>query len=748
MRTKQEIADAFGSRSALDAARRTVLVGIGGAGMSSLAFMLAGRGARVAGTDSTPGPAVDALRAQGVEVRIGHTGDIVQPGDVVVLSDAIPLDSPEVLRARELGLPVLRRSQLLGWLLQGRKLIAVTGTHGKTTTTGMIAAGLRAAGLDPTVIVGAPVPELGGAWVLGGDLAVVEACEAYNAFLDLDPWVAVVTNLELDHADFHGTYESLWSSVLEFLHRVPDDGLVVYGPDSGATEVALASGRPHLGFDAGTFPLDPDQPGEHNRLNAAAAWLACQAAGAEPDLAARGIAGFGGAARRLQVLREGPITVVDDYAHHPSEIRAGIAALRERYAGRRLVLVYQPHLYSRTKEFLPEFAEALSLSDLTVLTDIYPAREPPMPGMSSLRIAELMTGDVRYVPQRRLLPRTLARWAREGDVIVGMGAGDIGEFAPALVAELDRGPKLRVLVARGGDSPEREVSLHSGQEVHAALVRLGYEASLIDLSDLLLSGGSVAPLTGPDRPDAVFLAVHGTHAEDGAVQGFLELLRLPFTGSGLLASALALDKAETKRVLGAAGLPVPQGHLLRRGDPQPESLPCPAVVKPNTQGSTVGLRFVERAEDLADAIANAFRFDVEVLVEEWLRGVEISVPVLVDQALPPVEIVPASGRYDFESKYTPGQTDEICPARLSPEVTEHVQALAVQAHRLLGCRGLTRTDMIVGPDRVTILEVNTLPGMTATSLAPRSAQAAGISFDQLVDRLVRQALEDHGARTT
>ena len=744
MRKAAEIASSFAPREALEGKKSFFLVGIGGAGMSALARMLKHRGFEVRGTDSTLSAEVERLRSEGFEVAVGHSGEGIRADDAVVLTDAIDLDnSPEVRRAKELGIPLFRRSQALGWLLKPYKVIAVTGTHGKTTTTGMIGAGLIAAGLDPTVVVGANIPEWGGPVVEGKSRwAVVEACEAFDSFHDLDPYSVVLTNLELDHVDFHSTWENLRDSVIRFVSRIDtakDNGPLFYCSESpGVFEVVEAIQKdtcvsftpyaeiPHV--DASGESDHEELPplrlaGRHNRMNAEGALLACLDAGANKVLAAQGIANFGGAERRLQVLRNDEITVIDDYAHHPTEIAASLQAIRERQAIARLIVVFQPHLYSRTADNIPEFAKALDEADVVFITDIYPAREAPMPGVSSARIAELITKDCHYIPSRHLLPRTVAAFAREGDVVVGMGAGTISEFGPAFIKEWERkkrtigfqpsesgvhsqygyvGHRLEadataattIAVIYGGDSSEREVSLHSGREVYQSLIRQGFKAELIDVTELLLSKGDLSRFAGTERPDLAFLAVHGTNSEDGAVQGLFELLHVPYTGSRVQASAKAMDKDLTKQILSAHGVKVPQGKLVRSLDDATD-LTAPAVVKPNAEGSTVGLSFVETQDQLEPAIRKALTYGGACLVEEWVRGMEISVPVLGDRALLPVEIAPASGFYDFASKYTPGATEEIVPARLPQEVIKQVQEIALRAHQLLGCQGATRTDMIV-----------------------------------------------------
>lgn len=314
--------------------------------------------------------------------------------------------------------------------------------------------------------------------------------------------------------------------------------------------------------------------------------------------------------------------------------------------------------------------------------------------------------------------------------------------------------RTRVAVLMGGKSAEREVSLSTGRQVLEALDPGRYEAFPVDTAYLNLPPGGEAPLVGRGRPDVAFICLHGRFGEDGTIQGMLELLEIPYTGSGVLASALAMDKVMSKKMLALEGIPVPPGLTLRSRSEGEEYLlrfrggeaevRCPAVVKPSRQGSTIGITIVREPDQMAAALDVAFQYDDEVLVEKFIEGMEITGPVLGNadlQALPLVEIVPNGGFYDYEAKYTPGATDEIVPARLPAELTRQAQELAIRSHRALGCRGFSRTDMLVGEDGIYVLEVNTIPGMTPTSLLPRSADAAGISFAQLVDRMVQLALE-------
>jgi D-alanine--D-alanine ligase len=389
----------------------------------------------------------------------------------------------------------------------------------------------------------------------------------------------------------------------------------------------------------------------------------------------------------------------------------------------------------------------LDEADFVYVTDIYPAREAPIPGVSSVRIAENLHVPMRYIPSLHLLPRIVKAGLMAGDVVCGMGAGTIHEFAPDLIREIERDirPNKSVAVIYGGDSSEREVSILSGNCIAKALEKVGYEVAKYDVTNLLLRKGALLEFTGSIRPDVAFFAVHGTHAEDGAIQGLFELLHIPYTGSNILASAIAMDKQRTKQILSSVGIQVPRGQFVTSVN-DPVTIAVPAVVKPNQEGSTVGLTFATTEEELQEGVRKALQYPGGALIEEWVHGMEISVPVLCDEALLPVEISPLTGGYDFANKYTVGATEEIVPARLPDATLEEAKRIALLAHQTLGCAGATRTDMIVRDGELIVLEVNTLPGMTTTSLLPNSALAAGISFEELCQRIVEDALKRDGAK--
>lgn len=309
---------------------------------------------------------------------------------------------------------------------------------------------------------------------------------------------------------------------------------------------------------------------------------------------------------------------------------------------------------------------------------------------------------------------------------------------------------MRIGVLCGGRSAEREVSLRSGEAVFQALKTAGYD----DVVKIDVGYDLVEQLKG-QRVELAFLALHGKYGEDGTIQGLLEMLDVPYTGSGVLASALAISKIATKKIFKMEGIPTPAFTVITKREVETQGLQevsarvieevgIPAVVKANTQGSTIGITFVHEQEKMAEAITSALTYDSDVLIEQFISGTEITASVLGNDdpvALPLIEITSVTGVYDYESKYTPGMSDHIIPPRIDLAIQEQIKKLAVQGFQALGCKGIGRVDFIVHNNQPYALEINTLPGMTATSLFPDAAKYAGIGFPELIDRLVKLAVE-------
>jgi UDP-N-acetylmuramate--alanine ligase len=441
-------------------------VGIGGAGMSALALIACRRGVAVSGCDSDPSGAAD-VTAMGAKVWQGHDPSHVDGARAVVVTAAVPADHPELSRARSLGLPVVPRKEALAALIGQARSVAVSGTHGKTTTTVMTTEALTAAGLAPTGIAGGRVSAWGGnARVAGDDLFVVEADEYDKAFLTLYPTVAIVNNVEPDHLECYGSMAALEDAFVEFAGRA--ETAVVSADDAGARLVAsrLGHGLCRFGFAADAdvritdvaqhadrteatirwrggraLPVRLRVPGVHNLRNAVAALAAADAIGGDVIRAAAALAEFGGVGRRFERLGEhGGVAVVDDYAHHPSELVATLAAARQAYPGRRLVAVFQPHLYSRTAAHGQAMGEALAAADLVVVTEVYAAREQPVDGVSGRQVADAARragADATFEPTRADVGRRVYDALVPGDVVLTLGAGDITRVGPELVRWLD-----------------------------------------------------------------------------------------------------------------------------------------------------------------------------------------------------------------------------------------------------------------------------------------------------------------------
>jgi UDP-N-acetylmuramate--alanine ligase len=447
------------------------LVGVGGAGMSGIARILLARGATVSGSDAKDSLALTVLAALGATVHVGHDASHVPAAcDVVVVSTAIRPDNPEVVAAHARGIPVEPRAAALAALMEGYRGIAIAGTHGKTTTTSMVTVALQACGADPSFAIGGDLNEPGSnAHHGGGDVFVAEADESDGSFLRYAPHVAVVTNVEPDHLDHYGDAAAYSRAFADFAGRVDPDGvLVACADDPGAVDAAshaesrvvtygfaeeadvrieslmLSGGRASFelverGRRLGTFWLAV--PGRHNVLNAAAAVAVCTTLGMPVAAVRTGLEGFRGARRRFEPRGEARgVRVFDDYAHHPTELVATLRAAREVAGLGRLVVAFQPHLYSRTQAFAREFGEALGLADHVVVMEVYAAREDPVPGVSGRMVAAavpLPPERVVFEPSWNAVAGHLADRAEPGDVVLTLGAGDVTQLAPEVLAALE-----------------------------------------------------------------------------------------------------------------------------------------------------------------------------------------------------------------------------------------------------------------------------------------------------------------------
>ncbi|MEL0082053.1 MAG: UDP-N-acetylmuramate--L-alanine ligase [Gammaproteobacteria bacterium] len=454
---------------------RIHFIGIGGVGMSGIAEVLLTEGYQVSGSDQRAGSAIDRLRKLGANVVIGHKATLIDQVDVVVASTAIPADNPELEMARAAQIPVVPRAEMLAELMRLRSGIAIAGTHGKTTTTSLVASLLAQEGMDPTFVIGGQLKAANSNARMGaGDYLVAEADESDASFLHLNPQISVVTNIDLDHMEtYGGDRDQLDDVFVEFIHRLPFYGLAVlciddpgirrvqsrlqkpavtYGIDQSADyraqQIRYDGTRSYFSVDRPGEPnwlqVELNMPGRHNILNALAAIVVADEVGVSAEAICQALAGFSGVGRRFEQLGEiqlgdSKCLLVDDYAHHPRELAATLLAARQAWPQRRQVVIFQPHRYSRTRDLFDDFCTELAAADLLILLEVYAAGEALVAGADGASLARAVRQrgklDPVFVADKQRLTDTLEAVVAEGDLLLTLGAGDIGSLAAGLASQ-------------------------------------------------------------------------------------------------------------------------------------------------------------------------------------------------------------------------------------------------------------------------------------------------------------------------
>jgi len=452
------------------AEKKIHFIGIGGAGMSGIARIMLAQGLTVSGSDVKDSSVTQNLATLGATIQIGHAAENVSGVDLIVLSTAISLNNPEIVAAEKLGITQISRAQALAILMAGKRSVAVAGTHGKTTTTSMLTVALQSAGLNPSFAIGGMINASGtNAYSGSGDIFVAEADESDGSFLAYKPLGAIITNIELDHVDHFNDLESIYALFENFVDSIQTGGfLIACGDDTGVQELLRRVKRTditisiyglgnhdwqisreslspnssvarltHTGKVVGDLELQV--PGAHNVLNAAAALAAGSALGVSGSSMLDGLATFTGSRRRFELKAEvNGIRIIDDYGHHPTEIRVTLETARRYVGNGKIYVIFQPHRYSRTQAFAAEFAQALDLADEIYLLEVYAASEQPIPGVSSLLIASQMNPEkVHFEPSMIEVVEQVTAKARAGDLVMTLGAGDVSSLAPVIVKSLE-----------------------------------------------------------------------------------------------------------------------------------------------------------------------------------------------------------------------------------------------------------------------------------------------------------------------
>lgn len=767
----------------LNNVKKVHFIGIAGAGMRAIANVLLQKGYAVSGSDLRQSPTTERFAQQGVRICIGQRAENLQDAELVVISSAIHKDNPELLEAQRRNIPIIHRSDALLCIMEWGKGIAVAGAHGKTTTSSMLGQIFVESGTDPTVVIGGEVDYLHANSILGkGEYVIAEADESDGTFMKFNPYIAVVTNIDADHMDHYGSLENVIDAFKCFIQKLdPQEGLAVLcfdnenirnlapsldrkyityaldGPaDYTARDIHYVEGR--LCFDVyyhdeklGAMNLFV--PGRHNVLNTLASVAVARTCGIPFDKIAASMSHFHGAKRRFQTKGfVGDVWVVDDYAHHPAEINATLTAAKDM-GTHRIVCVFQPHRYTRTKLLVERFGKAFKNADLLIVTDVYSAGEDPIPGVSGELIANKVmetTGqDVIYIPNQADVVEYLRKFAQAKDLVLTMGAGDIYKAGELYITESSgenqeikdlKSKKIAVVV--GGPSTEASVSRNTGSAIAKALLSKGYQVEIIELNPRTLS-----KQIEDDHIDIVFNALHGRYGEDGLIQGLCEMMGVPYTGSGVMASAVGMNKVMSKCAFQGAGIATApfayyfesQGLEAITADIA-QRFQMPVVIKSAAQGSSIGTVIVDDLAKVKSALVEAFKYGKSLIVEAFIDGDEFTVAVMDDIAFPVIQIVSSTGKYDYYSKYTPGVTKHLCPAPISDELTNKMQALAMDVFHLCHCNGVARVDLMTDKEgNPFVLEINTVPGMTGTSLVPDAAQAMGVSFEDLCEKILLEA---------
>ena len=786
-------------------------IGIGGIGMSALARILLDQKVPVSGSDLNSSDNIDQLIQKGAVVRTGHAATHISAEDTVVFSSQIQKNNPEYCAALALQCPMLHRSDLLAQMLGGHYALTAAGTHGKTTTTSLLTAVLIEAGMDPTFAVGGMISGINGKKG-SGKYFVAEADESDGTFLKYHSYGAIITNVEPDHLDHYQSPEALNKAFKTFFNQVDNEKLLFYCGDDPVLRTLSAGRGTSYGFSChnaltisnytqqgwhSLFDLhfagqtytaiDLALIGEHNALNAAAVFGMAVRLGVAEEKIRDSFRNFAGVGRRCEIRGEAQgILCVDDYGHHPTEVAKTLKAVKHAVRERRLVVVFQPHRYSRTRDLLEEFGKAFEMADLLLVTDIYSAFEQPIAGINAQtllnKIKEVSSVPCAYLPKEGRVDE-LNALLQTHDVLLTLGAGDITRLSGELLARLTP-HKMKVGIIFGGRSCEHEISIRSSRFVAGSLDRslydvrffgidkegkwvVGKEAEELLFSKPVVTSTQALSLLDPqitrelETCDLYLPILHGTNGEDGTIQGFFEMLGKPYGGPDYRSAAICMDKVLTKRLASFGGVKTPRditfGYFRWQENRQELlkqislTLPFPVYVKPVHLGSSVGITAVSTPSELEAAIALAFRYDTQVMVEEGKVGCrELEFAVLGNTHSFPIA-APAPGEklaegtfVDYEKKYGQNSVKTSLDATLTPELLEKGKDLARRAYEAVGCTGMTRVDFLLdSKGDFWMFEMNAIPGFQQLSLFPKIWDREGVQPKKLMDRLIILALERH-----
>jgi UDP-N-acetylmuramate--alanine ligase len=762
-------------------------IGIGGIGMSGLARILLEKKVEVTGSDISTSYVTEGLVKAGAQVFIGHSSRHIAPDTTVIYSTEIKENNPELETAVKLKCPLLHRSDLLKIVMEGKKTLAVAGTHGKTTTSALLTTVLSEGKLSPSFAVGGILKQFQSNAAHGvGAYFVAEADESDGSFLKYDPYGAIITNIDLDHMNYYLNEERLQDAFYEFANKVKSsDHLFWCYDDERLRKLQLK------GFSYGTedkadlkisnikqngfglvFDIDfqgkhysdvqAHLSGHHNALNASAVFGLALMLGIEEKAIRGALASFQGVKRRCEKKGEvKSVLVLDDYAHHPTEIDTTLKGIKKAVKERRVIAVFQPHRFSRTKDCLGTFRGIFDAVDEVIVTDIFSAGEKEIPGVTTEavfnEIKSTCKATTRYIEREKILD-FLLNYVRPHDVCVTLGAGDITKLGGELVETLKTTPlqKYKVGVFFGGKSVEHEISLLSARHILDSLDPELYDIIPFGITREGKWENEETLIQDLLKCDIFFPVLHGTNGEDGTIQGFFEILNKPYVGCDYRSAAIAMDKALTKKLAILANIPtLPFISFSEREwlkdksyffDEILEKLTFPLFVKPAHLGSSVGIQKIEKKEDLLKGIEEAFLYDTSLVIEKGIQCREIEFAVFGNGDItvtPPGEVCTEGKFYDYAAKYGRQATKTECVAQLDIKLQQDGMALAKRAYQAISCIGFARVDFFLDHEnKFWLNEINPIPGFTKNSLYPQMAAQFGLNSVDLVNQLIILSLAE------
>lgn len=778
--------------------------------MSGLARLLLDRGKSVTGSDQYKSPLVEDLLRRGAAICTQHHSSNISTHSKVIYSTAVSEENPEIQAARDLGCPLLHRSDLLAELMEGYQALTVAGTHGKTSTSALLSWVLLQADKDPSFAIGGLLLSGEGNARHGkGPHFVAEADESDGSFSKYNSYGAIVTNLEEEHMDHFGSFSELKKVFQKYFDRCEnkefcfwcgdDPGLQELNPQGISygfqenCEVRLSQFQQeawslsyHLEFRGREIQVQVPMVGQHNALNSAAVVALCLQLGIPEKAILQGLNTFPGLARRTQ--KYGPVRsvlLIDDYAHHPTEIAATLSSVRKAVGERRLLAIFQPHRFSRTKNVLEQLPVVFEKADRVIVTDIYGAGEEPIAGMDGNMVLEKICTRVprsqaQYIPRSELVS-SLLDIIEPHDVLIAMGAGDITHIHQELMQELEAElpDRLKVGVLFGGSSMEHDISIVSARTILQAIdeelydvVQFGITRSgewltgpdlteFLSMHEQLTEDLTPGPSMTPEvlhqlcECDVLIPVFHGPYGEDGTIQGFLEVLGKPYVGCDYRSASVCTDKVYAKQIMLSQGIPTKPFICVQaqEWEKSPQSvcqqiagdLNLPVVVKPVHGGSSIGVCKVQFLKDLSQAIENAMAVDTHIMVEEAIEGRELEFAVVGNEQIlvpPPGEVYSQGVIYSYGAKYQQGGIPVEVIAGLPPDKIREGQELAAAAYRTAGCSGFAGVDFFLDHQGdFWFVEINPVPGFTPTSLFAKIWEKKGVDTRMLIDQLIVLALQ-------